>query len=133
MRMLRCTHIFLFGCVNTHGSMASKKTHYVHRHCRILKSDKKAKSPCTRKGKSGTVVKGHYSPKKHSKKHSAATKIQAIQRGRTSRRTTPKRRGPSRKHVSAAKITAALRKFSERRSQQKKKAARLAKVLKQLS
>ena len=119
---------------HTIGDMPSRKTHYVHRHCRAIKSGKKAKSPCTRNGKPGTVIKGHYSPKKHSKQHSAAARIQAVLRGRKSRRTkSGSKKKPSRKHTAASKITAALRKFSARRSAQKKKAAKLAKALKQLA
>lgn len=116
---------------HTIGDMPSRKTHYVHKHCRAIKSSKKAKSPCTRNGKPGTVIKGHYSPKKYSKQHSAATKIQSVLRGRKSRRT--KSRKVSRKVTAASKIQAALRKFSARRSAQKKKAAKLAKALKQLA
>lgn len=112
--------------------MSSKKLHYVKRHCRTIKSGKKAKSPCTRNGKSGTIIKGHYSGK-HSKKHSAATKIQAILRGRKSRRTkSAKKITP--KHTSASKITALIRKYSKRRSaEKKKKAEKLAKALKKLA
>ena len=116
---------------HTIGDMPSRKTHYVHKHCRVVKSGTKAKSPCTRNGKSGTVVKGHYSPKKHSKQHSAAAKIQSVLRGRKSRRTKSRKVSP--KHTAASKITAALRKYSKRRSAQKKKAAKLAKALKQLA
>ena len=121
---------------NTIGVMPSRKTHYVQRHCRAIKSGKKAKSPCTRNGKPGTVIKGHYSPKKYSKQHSAAARIQAVLRGRRSRRTKSGSKGhrtPGRKHTAASKITAALRKFSARRSAQKKKAAKLAKALKNLA
>ena len=122
---------------HTNGDMPSRKTHYVHRHCRAIKSGRKAKSPCTRNGKTGTIIKGHYSPKKYSKQHSAAARIQAVLRGRRSRRTKSgskrKKRTVSRKHTAASKITAALRKFSARRSAQKQKASKLAKALKQLA
>lgn len=120
---------------HTIGDMPSRKTHYVHRHCRAIKSGRKAKSPCTRNGKPGTVIKGHYSPKKHSKQHSAAARIQAVLRGRRSRKSGSKgkTRTVSPKHTAASKITAALRKFSARRAAQKKKAAKLAKALKQLA
>ena len=114
--------------------MPSRKTHYVHRHCRAIKSGRKAKSPCTRNGKSGTVIKGHYSPKMYAAQHRAAARIQAGLRGRRTRSNTPKRSSMGFKNVySAGKIASALRKFSARRSAEKTKAAKLAKALKQLA
>lgn len=101
-------------------------------HCRTTKSGK-GKSPCTKNGKGGTKVKGFYSPKKLC---SAAARIQAVARGRMSRSKGSRKMkmsSPSRKHTAASKITAALRKFSKSRSAQKKKAAKIAKALKQLA
>lgn len=113
--------------------MPSRKTHYVHRHCRAIKSGRKAKSPCTRDGKSGTVIKGHWSPKKNSREHSAAARIQGYARGRRSRRTKSGSKKGLGKHYASGKITAAIRKYSARRSAEKKKAKKLERMMKMLA
>lgn len=113
--------------------MPSRRTHYVKSHCRIIKSGRKAKSPCTRNGRSGTTIKGHWSPK--NAQHNAILKIQAMARGRASRRGSSRGKGggTGKTHTAASKIAAAFRKLSKRRSAERKKAAKLAKALKQLA
>jgi len=113
--------------------MPSRKIHRVKSHCRIIRSGRKAKSPCTRNGQGGTTIKGHWSPK--NAQHSAILKIQAMARGRGSRRGSSGNRRPATTgtDTAARKITAAFRKLSKRRSAERKKAAKLAKALKKLA
>ena len=107
----------------------------MHKHCRAIISGRKASNPCTRNNKSGTWIKGHWSPKKDAAQHSAASRIQAILRGRRSRSSNPRARGAgSLKRVySAGKIAAAIKKHSARRSAEKKKADKLAKLARSLA
>lgn len=86
----------------------SRKTHYVKKHCRSIKAGRKAKSPCTtKKGGSGTSIKGHYSPKMSRNIHAAAAKIQSLARARSARKAVSAKRSASAKK--AAKIAKALK------------------------
>ena len=99
-------------------------------HCRTIKSGSKAKSPCTKNGKSGTKVRGFYSPKASCK---GIVKIQAAVRGHQSRSKSKSKSKFSPRHTAASKIASLFKKNSKRKSDDRKRKARMERERKRLA
>lgn len=103
---------------------SSRKCHKVASHCRVDSRMKKSGN-CTKNGRSGTIVKTTYRPKKSCDR--AATSIAAIWRGRLSRkasRTVNSGSKKKKKKMSVQKlmsITKASKHFGKKKKKSSKK------------